>query len=47
MSNNIKSLAALAFVAVLAACGSNEEEEFVVIEPEPITVEPESTGKYK
>jgi len=47
MSNSIKSLVALAFVAVLAACGSNEEEEFVVIEPEPISVEPEYTGKYK
>jgi hypothetical protein len=34
--------------AVLAACGQKQaEEEFVVIDPEPISHEPMQTGKYK
>jgi len=47
MSNSIKSVLALGLVALVAACGSNKEEEFVVVEPEPISVEPVYTGKYK
>ena len=47
MSNSIKSVLALGLVALVAACGSNMEEEFVVVEPEPISVEPVYTGKYK
>lgn len=47
MSNSIRSLVALGFITLVAACGSNQEEEFVVIEPEPISVEPVYTGKYK
>lgn len=47
MSNFIKSVLALGLVASLAACGGQQEEEFVVVEPEPISVEPEYTSKYK
>ncbi|MHA6345877.1 hypothetical protein [Roseivivax sp. CAU 1761] len=47
MSKSIKLLAMFGFVATLAACGQQEEEEFVVVEPEPITAEPVYTGKYK
>lgn len=49
MSKSIKFLAAIGFVATVAACGSSgqSDEEFVVVEPEPISVEPVSTGKYK
>lgn len=48
MSNGIKFLAALGLVASVAACGGpTQEEEFVVVQPEPISVEPTYTGKYK
>jgi hypothetical protein len=48
MSKIIKAVAALGFVASIAACGRGQvEEEFVVVEPEPISVEPVFTGKYK
>lgn len=48
MSNSIRSLAALGLVVLVAACGGQtQEEEFIVVEPEPISVEPEYTGKYK
>ena len=48
MSNSIKSLAALGFVVLVAACGGNtQQEEYVVVEPDPISVEPSYTGKYK
>jgi len=47
MSNSIKSVLALGLVAFVAACAQPAEEEFVVVEPEPITVEPVETGKYK
>ena len=46
MSNSIKSVVALGLIVVVAAC-AQQEEEFVVVEPEPISVEPEYTGKYK
>ncbi|WP_192881378.1 hypothetical protein [Rhodosalinus sediminis] len=46
MSKSIKLLAMLGFVGAVAAC-AQQEEEIVVVEPEPITTEPESTGKYK
>lgn len=47
MSKTIKSLVALGLVAGVAACAQpQQEEEFVVVEPEPITTEPEPTGKY-
>ena len=48
MSKSIKMLAMFGFVAVVAACTSGQtEEEFVVVDPEPISVEPTYTGKYK
>ncbi|MGI3210754.1 hypothetical protein ACROSR_06505 [Roseovarius tibetensis] len=47
MSNTIKSVLAIGLVAFVAACAQQQEEEFVVVEPEPITTEPEQTGKYK
>ena len=48
MSNSIRGVLALGLVALVAACGGQkQEEEFVVVEPEPISVEPEYTGKYK
>lgn len=46
MSKSIKLLAMAGMLAAVAACGS-KEEEFVVVEPEPITTEPVYTGKYK
>ncbi|MCD1617699.1 hypothetical protein ACFSDD_14980 [Salipiger marinus] len=47
MSKSIQLLAMLGFVATLSACGGQQEEEFVVVDPEPITTEPVYTGKYK
>lgn len=48
MSKSIKFLAAIGFVAAVGACTSGQtDEEYVVVEPEPITVEPTYTGKYK
>ncbi|MCM2560545.1 hypothetical protein M8745_00160 [Lutimaribacter sp. EGI FJ00014] len=47
MSKYIKSMLALGLVAGLAACAQPAEEEYVVVEPEPISVEPTYTGKYK
>ncbi len=46
MSKSIKLLAMVGLLAAVAACGQ-QEEEFVVIDPEPISVEPAYTGKYK
>ena len=48
MSKSIKLLAAVGLFAVLSACGQKQaEEEFVIIDPEPISSEPVHTGKYK
>ena len=46
MSNSIKLVMALGLVGFIAACGQQEEEP-VFVAPEPITVEPVHTGKYK
>ncbi|MGR3323149.1 MAG: hypothetical protein ACU0DK_14595 [Pseudooceanicola sp.] len=46
MSKTLKSVLALGLVAFIAACGKTEEE-YVVVEPEPISQEPVYTGKYK
>lgn len=46
MSKNIKIVAILGVVVFVAACANNEEE-YVVVEAEPISTEPEYTGKYK
>lgn len=45
MSKSIKVFAMLGVALVLAACAA-EEEEFVVVDPEPISTEPVQTGKY-
>jgi hypothetical protein len=49
MSKSIKFLAAFGLVGFIAACNttSQPQEEFVVVDPEPISVEPVYTGKYK
>jgi len=49
MSKNIKLLAMVVLVAGVAACGKKEpvQEEFVVVDPEPISIEPVYHGKYK
>jgi outer membrane lipopolysaccharide assembly protein LptE/RlpB len=48
MSKTLKSILALGLVAGLSACGQQQQqEEFVVVDPEPISVEPAYTGKYK
>jgi hypothetical protein len=33
MSKNIKTIAVFGFVAIVAACGSQQEEEVVIVEP--------------
>lgn len=45
MSKSVKSILAIGFIAIAAACAQQAEEEFVVVEP--ITTEPVQTGKYK
>lgn len=48
MSKSIKSLIVLPLLALVAACGGNsagEVEEFVVVDPVPVTIEPVYTGK--
>lgn len=49
MSKSIKYITLLGFVVTVAACGGGQsaQEEYVVIEPEPISVEPVYTGKLK
>lgn len=48
MSKSIKLMAMFGMVAAVAACTSGQtEEEFVVVDPEPISVEPTYSGKYK
>ncbi|MEM8633061.1 MAG: hypothetical protein AAGF74_17705 [Pseudomonadota bacterium] len=47
MVKSLKLLAMVALLGAVAACAPNEPEEFVVIAPEPISVEPVYTGKYK
>ncbi|WP_375228440.1 hypothetical protein [Roseobacter sp. S98] len=47
MSKSIRILAVLCAAAFVAACAQEQEEEFVVVDPEPISTEPTYTGKYK
>ncbi len=48
MFKSIKFFALASLLAGLAACGnSGGDETFVVVEPEPISVEPAFTGKFK
>ncbi|MEX0302132.1 MAG: hypothetical protein AB3N24_06890 [Leisingera sp.] len=46
MSKSIKLIAMAGLLAAVAAC-AQQEEEFVVVEPEPISTEPTYTGKLK
>lgn len=46
MSKSVTMLAAFGLVAAISACAP-KQEEYVVVEPEPISVEPTYTGKYK
>jgi hypothetical protein len=45
MSKSVKLVLAFGLVAFAAACA--QQEEVVVVAPEPITMEPVYTGKYK
>ncbi|WP_296766740.1 hypothetical protein [Sediminimonas sp.] len=47
MSNSIRGIMALFFVGVVGACAQPTQEEYIVVEPEPISTEPTYTGKYK
>ena len=48
MSKNTKLLATIGLIGVLAACTREQPtEEYVVVNPEPISSEPTYTGKYK
>jgi len=48
MSKSLKLMAMFGMVAAVAACTSGQtEEEFIVVDPEPISVEPTYTGKFK
>ncbi|WP_299623289.1 hypothetical protein [uncultured Tateyamaria sp.] len=47
MSKSIKVLGLVSLMVLVAACGRNNQEEFVVVDPEPISVEPVHTGKFK
>ena len=46
MSKSIRLVAMFGLIALAAAC-ARQEEEYVVVDPEPISVEPAYTGKYK
>ncbi|MFK7744586.1 MAG: hypothetical protein AB8B47_06005 [Roseobacter sp.] len=46
MSKSIKLLVVLGLAGLVAACAA-EQDEFVVVDPEPISTEPEYTGKFK
>lgn len=47
MSKSIQFLAMVGVVATVAACNNSPKQEYVVVAPEPISVEPAFTGKYK
>jgi hypothetical protein len=47
MSKSIKVMFAVGLVATVAACAQAPVEEYVVVEPAPISAEPVYTGKYK
>ncbi|WP_323763552.1 hypothetical protein [Marinovum sp.] len=47
MSKSIKLIAALGLFTAVAACSQQQEEEYIVVDPAPISVEPVYTGKYK
>lgn len=47
MSKSINFLAAVGLLVTVAACDNSPRQEYVVVQPEPISVEPTYTGKYK
>ncbi|MEO0501899.1 MAG: hypothetical protein AAFZ14_01140 [Pseudomonadota bacterium] len=48
MSKSIKVFGLLGLMVLAAACGrSGNNEEVVIVDPEPISVEPTNTGKFK
>ncbi|MEY8842578.1 hypothetical protein AB9K41_26405 [Cribrihabitans sp. XS_ASV171] len=47
MAKSIKFFAMVAFVGAVAACDNSPREEYVIVDPEPISTEPVYTGKYK
>lgn len=48
MSKSIKIVALLGVAIAVSACARKAPvEEFVVVDPAPISVEPTYTGKYK
>ncbi|WP_424984512.1 hypothetical protein [Microbulbifer sp. S227A] len=46
MSTSFRIVAAIGLVAAISACDTSPREEFVVAEPEAVTIEPTYTGKY-
>ncbi|MEM6760554.1 MAG: hypothetical protein AAF601_13845 [Pseudomonadota bacterium] len=46
MSKSIKLFGVFSLMVLAAACGRNNEE-VVIVDPEPISVEPAQTGKFK
>ncbi len=46
MSKSIKLLVAVSFAGLVAACTTPEPEP-VYVDPEPVSMEPVYTGKYK
>jgi len=46
MSHKIKLLALAGVIGLLSAC-AGQQEEYVIVDPEPISTEPVYTGKYK
>ena len=44
MSKHIKLLSVVGLLAFTAAC--SQQEEIVIVEPEPVTTEPTYTGKF-
>jgi len=54
MSKSIANFAVLASVVLVAACSAQTQtdavettNEFVIVEPQPMSIEPVYTGKYK
>ncbi|MEO9782594.1 MAG: hypothetical protein ABJH07_17480 [Sedimentitalea sp.] len=46
MSTSIRFVAAISLVVAVAACDTSPQEEFVVAEPDSVSIEPTYTGKY-
>lgn len=46
MSTSIRFVAAIGLVVAVAACDTSPREEFLVAEPEAVSIEPTYTGKY-